>query len=433
MPPSGIPATEGSDAATITSEIFRMFELNNVDTTTIVGLVFDTTNTNSGWIRGIAVQVEERLGRPLMRLACRHHVAELICGAACKEVFGETESPNEPCFVAFCKEWESLDKTSFRVPPITGRFLAGQRDEVRSYLETFLTNPDTNIVRSDYREFALLALLFVGGKTPDGFKLYAPGAYHHARWMAKVIYVLKIVLFRDQLGEIFEEDALDLMRDLAIFLVLFYVRYWFTCPSAVNAPQLDLEMLQLLEKAKTQKDMKEFADASYTRLGCHLWYLTERLVLLALFGSASDADKKQIANKLASYSPAVAEVQIFPEATNYQQKRLKDFVGPDSWTFFKALDVEPTFLKEPVATWANNPVFMKLKALAEPISVTNDCAERALGMLTDYSIDRVTRDEDQKQWLLQVVKEVRKRQGDLIETQSSERCSKRVLKKMKYT
>ena len=65
MPPSGIPATEGSDAATITSEIFRMFELNNVDTTTIVGHVFDTTNTNSGWIRGIAVQVEERLGRPL--------------------------------------------------------------------------------------------------------------------------------------------------------------------------------------------------------------------------------------------------------------------------------------------------------------------------------------------------------------------------------
>lgn len=384
-------------------------------------------------MNGIAVRIEERLGRPLMRLACRHHVAELVCGSACKEVFSEKESPYEPCFVAFCKEWENLDLSSYSVPKIAGRFLVGQRDEVRAFLESFLSNPDTNIVRHDYKEFALLALLFVGGRMPDNFKLCKPGAYHHARWMARVIYVMKIVLFRDQLNDIFEEEVLDMMSNLAIYLVLFYTRYWFTCPSGVNAPQVDLEMLQLLEKAKAQKGMEELAAASYTRLGCHLWYLTERLVPLSLFGSASNTDKKMIAEKLLTYTPCVADVEQFPQAKKYQNKRLRDFVGPDSWTFFKALGVEPTFLKDPVEAWGDNPEFIKLKALAEGLSVTNDCAERALGLLTEFSIDRVTRDEGQRQHLLQVVKEIRKRQADLLDTPNASRTSKKVLKKMNYT
>jgi len=54
--------------------------------------------------------------------------------------------------------------------------------------------------REDYLELLRLCLIFLGG----GFDVMdiqfrAPGAMHHARWMAKVIYALKIVLFQDQL------------------------------------------------------------------------------------------------------------------------------------------------------------------------------------------------------------------------------------------
>jgi len=56
--------------------------------------------------------------------------------------------------------------------------------------------------REDYLELLRLCLIFLGGGS-DGtdIQFRAPGAMHHARWMAKAIYALKIVLFQDQLTD----------------------------------------------------------------------------------------------------------------------------------------------------------------------------------------------------------------------------------------
>ena len=55
-----------------------------------------------------------------------------------------------------------------------------------------------------------------------------------------------------------------------------------------------------------------------------------------------------------------------------------------------------------------------------------------LGILTEFSVDRVTRDEEQRQYLLPVVKEVRERQKDLKESCQRNRCTTKILiKKMK--
>ena len=49
------------------------------------------TRVNSGCISGIVVNCEKELCQSLLQLAC-HHIAELVCGAACAVVYGETES-----------------------------------------------------------------------------------------------------------------------------------------------------------------------------------------------------------------------------------------------------------------------------------------------------------------------------------------------------
>ena len=36
-----------------------------------------------------------------------------------------------------------------------------------------------------------------------------PRALHHARWMSKALYTLKIALFRDQLEDIYEVEQLE--------------------------------------------------------------------------------------------------------------------------------------------------------------------------------------------------------------------------------
>src|SRR6218665_1176948 len=50
-------------------------------------------------------------------------------------------------------------------------------------------------------------LLFLGDQLRD-IHIMAPGAYHRARWMAKVIYNLKIYLFQSQ----FRRTAAELSR-----------------------------------------------------------------------------------------------------------------------------------------------------------------------------------------------------------------------------
>ena len=94
--------------------------------------------------------------------------------------------------------------------------------------------------------------------------------------------------------------------------------------------------------------------------------------------------------------------------------------------------MKPSFLNESVGKWSENENYMKLKEPACTLKVTNDCAERALGMLTEFSVDRVTRDKDQRQYLLQVVKELRERQKNLKESRQGNRCAKKILK-MKNT
>ena len=53
----------------------------------IVGLVFDTTASNSGWKSGACMQLEALLQKKVFYFACRHHMMERIMCAAWKEVF----------------------------------------------------------------------------------------------------------------------------------------------------------------------------------------------------------------------------------------------------------------------------------------------------------------------------------------------------------
>ena len=60
-----------------------------------------------------------------------------------------------------------------------------------------------------------------GGKLPEEkeFKMKAPGARHHARWMLKVIYSIKIAMFLDQLKCDISESLLTKIVILQDFCV----------------------------------------------------------------------------------------------------------------------------------------------------------------------------------------------------------------------
>ena len=90
----------------------------------------------------------------------------------------------------------------------------------------WLKKSNSHYTRHDYYELVQLTVLFLGGTFPENisFNFKSPGASHHARWMAKVLYTIKLALFKHQMKHVIPEDMLQKITDLAGFLCLFYVK-----------------------------------------------------------------------------------------------------------------------------------------------------------------------------------------------------------------
>lgn len=82
----------------------------------IIGMSFDTTNSNTGHIKGACKIFEEKfMKRKLLHFACRHHVFEVIIGGIFKKLFGKTEGPEVVIFNRFKAEWKNINKKKFKV------------------------------------------------------------------------------------------------------------------------------------------------------------------------------------------------------------------------------------------------------------------------------------------------------------------------------
>lgn len=142
--------------------------------------------------------------------------------------------------------------------------------------------------RADYREFLELIIIFLG-KTPSrGLKIKAPGAMHHARWMSKAIYSLKIFLFRNEFELTKKEEKA--LCEISIFLIKIYADAWFTSPLPIKAPFCDFNFLiKLHEYAKYDSEISKIASEKFCR---HLWYLGSEAVAFAFFDSSVSSETK---------------------------------------------------------------------------------------------------------------------------------------------
>ena len=132
---------------------------------------------------------------------------------------------------------------------------------------------------------------------PDGkqFQMKAPGARHHARWMSKVIYTIKIAMLQDQLKDDIPEGLLKKIINLAKFLCFYYVKPWLRATLPFQAPIEDLNLYKtLLSNVKEHKcvAIRHMSQAVASKFENHFWYLTERLVVISLFSDGSVQQKQ---------------------------------------------------------------------------------------------------------------------------------------------
>ena len=374
-----------------------------LDLSKIVAVVFDTTAVNSGLRTGVTVQLQRHISHPVLQIACRHHIMELICGGAATVVYGDTDSPDESVFKKFAEVWHCINKQNYRAFSSSDRKLNSDREAALEFLMAWLMN--TVNLREDYKKLLELTILFLGGTFPTDYKftIKAPGAYTHSRWMARVIYSLMIALFRDQLQDLpeFTEGCdvdLDNVWSLAVFLSLYYVKYWFLAPDLTDAAVNDLELwnclndITLLSSRQLRKcpgNFKEMATAARNKLNNHLWFLTERHVVFALASDrVSVSVKVQMFLKLQAYRSSSAPAAIIGNGLVQmpiisKSTRLPDLIGPDSYTFFKIMPEMEVLISSNPRLWGQLPVYKSYQTLIQNIPATNDRCERVLGMASE--------------------------------------------------
>ncbi|XP_074112021.1 uncharacterized protein LOC141535796 [Cotesia typhae] len=235
-----------------------------------------------------------------------------------------------------------------------------------------------------------------------------PGAIHHARWMAKAIYSLKMFLFRNEFK--LSNKELDGLRQICIFIVTLYLKAWFSSTSATTAANHDLQFLKNLFEYKNINSL--ISSTTYEKMILHLWYLSDELAILSLFDDTVSLEvKKNIVGAVNTRNGTDSKAKKFiidkNDLNSLTQKSLSDFVSKKSLNLFKIFDLPYDFLDKDIESWPTNDSYIENKEYFNQLKVVNDSAERAVALVSEYN-QCLTKNEEQFQYLLQIIKEHRK-------------------------
>ena len=371
----------------------------------VKGLVFDTTASNTGLHKGACTRIEEALGVELVWIACRHHVMEVVLSNVFTSLFGATDGPSTALFKRFQKSWPSINKDAYDAATddmFQDSIMNRLRLEMLDYLPHTL---EVQQPRDDYQEILQLSLLFIGGSNAST-TIRAPGPTHHARWMAKAIYALKMFLFRTQFEMMPRE--LSNVRDLALFVSLVYVRQWNEAPLGIRAPLNDIQFLSVLTTYPNQAVGRK----AHTAFSRHLWFLSEHLAGFALFDERVPIETKERMVLNLNRSPLPDIPRRLKLENESDEPKLEDLVTERTTSLFDVLmdegkEKSQSFLLKPPKHWTDDPIFKELRELALHVTVVNDVAERGISLIEKYN-NTLTKDEEQKQFLLRLVANHRK-------------------------
>ena len=367
----------------------------------VVALSFDTTPSNTGLTSGACSLVEQKLGHDVLHLACRHHTYELICEKAFSTCFGAASGPEIQIFKKFREKWKDVDKMAPKAMELENmsQHLSDKRETLLLELQSLL---DGLHPRKDYREIIELSIVVLGGEPRRGIHIARPGAIHRARWMAKVIYALKMYLFRDQEVLNLRKKDISTIKRFVEFSIAIYVVPWSKARCAASAPAQDLDLL----KSLLAYPDREISEATSTSFGRHMWYLSERLIALAFFDDGVSCATKRDMVKASQDQIGLKEprrrVTVDTREANLEGKTVADFVTTGSLKFFELMNIDTQFLSTDPASWEENPAYLNAQKRIKALQVVNDFAERGVAMVQRYHSAH-TKDETQKQYLLQVV------------------------------
>ena len=222
------------------------------------------------------------------------------------------------------------------------------REQHEKLLLEFQCILETQHPRDDYRELLELSIIILGGQPKQGIPIARPGALHRARWMAKIIYAVKVFLFRNHDELQLSREELSRIKWFVEFCISTYVASGYKVPCPTSAPSQNLPLLKSLQ-ANPDKDIAKATSAR------HLWYLSEQLVTLAFFDDKVSLEtRRNMVN--ASQEQDGSEdrplrVTIDTRDATLTRKTIADFVTTGSMKQFHLMNIDTTFPTMDPAVW----------------------------------------------------------------------------------
>ena len=255
-----------------------------------------------------------------------------------------------------------------------------------------------------------------------------PGALHHARFMSKNRYYLRLMLLIKKATDIMDlsQSRIDEIKAMALYISIFHVPKFLSAEKSDIAAAQDVHAIwQMHQMMRVSDKLAEPISSVLKSLERHMWYLDPTTVVFALANTdmtVSDAEKTVMAQKLYAFSR--------PEEYDFSRKNntgfmpskeffLKDmqpsldlFITPESWLVFEMLGHSKEQVKwmlYPPEHWDVDPDYQEFKAFVKKIAVVNDAGERAVKAVQDLVMQ--TTNEIKLQKMLVVKSKLQKSRG----------------------
>lgn len=193
------------------------------------------------------------------------------------------------------------------------------------------------------------------------------------------------------------------VTELSMFVSLVYGRFWNEAPVAERAPLNDAKLLALIKNYPNRK-ISNTALQAFRR---HLWYFSEHLIGLSLFDPRVSIESKREMVENLQKPPKQKALKRLDSKTFDPEQPLQSFFTQRTATLFDLLilngrEKSMGFLKKDPSQWPTDEIYIQMEEKARQIKVVNDCAERGIALITKFNTT-ITKDEQQKQYLLRVV------------------------------
>lgn len=171
---------------------------------------------------------------------------------------------------------------------------------------------------------------------------------------------------------------------------------------------IELPKATFISLCRYKRINPQIAEIAKQKLEHHLWYLGEELVGLSFFDRSLSVDThKKMAESIKNNPGNEKTMKKATCKASYLSANLYDFVTINTQFFFKKLKISTDFLMLDPSEWINNRDYVSGLQIVTQLNVINDSAERSVALITDYN-KSITSNEEQKQYLLQVVDNHRK-------------------------